>query len=119
MIALALLLAAQAAVPADTPVRPIVETMMLAQEDYPLDSLRNDERGTVRLLLEIGTDGRVSGCRIHSSTATPRLEAQSCTIALARFRFHPATRAGVAVAATAILPLDWQTHDGAAPPPPR
>lgn len=120
MIALSLMaLQAAAPLPADTPVRPIIETMMLAHEDYPPESLRNDERGKVYLLLEISAEGRVTSCRVQSSTATPRLEAQSCAIALARFRFRPATRAGVPVAATGVLPLNWQTQDNAAPPPPR
>lgn len=123
MIAFALLLALQTAgptpVPPETPVQPIIETMMLAHEDYPPESLRNDEHGRVYLLLEISAEGRVSACRVQRSTATPRLDAQSCTIALARFRFRPATRAGVAVAASVILPLNWQTQDIAAQPPPR
>ncbi len=121
MIAFPLLLALQTAgpspVPPETPVQPIIETMMLAHEDYPPESLRNDERGRVYLLLEISAEGRVSACRVQRSTATPRLEAQSCAIALARF--HPATRAGVPVATSAVLPLNWQVADTAAPPPPR
>ncbi len=103
----------------DTPVQPIAETLMLRHTDYPQESLRNDERGDVRLLLEISAEGRVTACTIQHSTATPRLEAQSCNLALTRFRFRPATKAGVPAATRAILPLQWRVDDMVSSPPPR
>ena len=36
----------------------------IAGTDYPVSALSAGEQGTVRYVLEIGADGRVSGCRV-------------------------------------------------------
>ncbi len=66
-----------------------------AARDYPART-RNQRIGTsVIVVLTVGTDGRVRGCRIHKPSPDPEADAITCRLAAERFRFRPATdRAG-------------------------
>lgn len=46
--------------------------------------------GVIRLTYRIGTDGRVSGCRVLQSSGYPDFDAETCAAITARFRFKPA-----------------------------
>jgi len=59
-------------------------------DDYPSDAQRNDEQGTVGIALNIGTDGRVTGCSVTSSSGSRSLDNATCRILRSRARFTPA-----------------------------
>ena len=61
-----------------------------SHDDYPADAQRNDEQGTVGVSLSIGTDGRVSGCSVTSSSGSRSLDNATCRILRSRARFTPA-----------------------------
>lgn len=69
--------------------------------DYPAGS-RDDRIGKrVVILLDVGTDGRVTGCRVWRASGVPEADAITCKLAVERFRFRPATNAeGVPVSST-------------------
>ena len=59
-------------------------------EDYPDEAIRNNEQGTVAFALDIGKDGRPTGCSITASSGSSALDAATCWIARQRPRFEPA-----------------------------
>ncbi len=62
----------------------------LSDNDYPASELRAGHEGAARFRLEIGADGRVSGCTIIASTGFAGLDAATCSIVSRRARFAPA-----------------------------
>jgi TonB family protein len=63
---------------------------LISNDDYPAEAVRRNEQGTVAFRLDIGVDGRVSGCSIHESSGSAILDASTCRILRARARFRPA-----------------------------
>jgi len=63
---------------------------LFSGSDYPQDALNNDEQGTVTVSLSIGTDGRVSGCNVTSSSGSRSLDNATCRVLRSRARFTPA-----------------------------
>jgi len=59
--------------------------------DYPRSSQQERIDKRVVILLTVGTDGRVSGCRIWRASGVPDADAVTCKLAVKRFRFRPAT----------------------------
>jgi protein TonB len=76
-----------------------------ATRDYPA-STRNKRIGTsVIVVLTVGTDGRVSACRIHQPSPDAEADAITCRLTAQRFRFRPATdRAGNPI----VSEFGWQ-----------
>jgi periplasmic protein TonB len=68
-----------------------------AQPPYPPAARRMGEEGTVVVHVRIGRDGRVLASTLAQSSGSPRLDAAALAHALARWRFTPALRDGVAV----------------------
>lgn len=63
----------------------------ISTDDYPSRALREEKSGTTRFRLEIGPDGRVTGCTITSSSGTPELDETTCRLAPRRAgKFKPA-----------------------------
>jgi protein TonB len=91
-------------VPASSGVLPVV-----TPQDYPLSALRAGHEGTVRFELTIGTDGRVTGCRITESSGYSDLDRATCRLMEKRARFQPARDAnGNPVEDTYRSFLDWK-----------
>ncbi len=66
-----------------------------ATRDYPYATRGLRLGKSVIVVLTVGTDGRVHGCRIHQASPDPEADAITCRLATERFRFRPATdRAG-------------------------
>jgi protein TonB len=63
---------------------------LITQDDYPPSSLRNEEQGTVRVRLEVGPSGRVTGCTVTSSSGHSALDSTACNLLSRRARFTPA-----------------------------
>ena len=79
--------------------------------NYPPAALRNEEQGTVAYEADIGPDGRVTACRIISSSGSALLDSETCQQTTLRGRFHPARdAAGVAVAGTYRGTAGWSLH---------
>ena len=76
------------------------------QVAYPLEALRNREQGTVLLRVLVGTDGSVLGVEIEKSSGSRSLD-RAAREAVAKWRFHPATRNGVAHSAWASVPVTF------------
>jgi len=52
--------------------------------------IRNDEQGTVSVVLTIGTNGRVSDCSVAGSSGSRTLDSTTCRILKSRAKFTPA-----------------------------
>ncbi len=95
---LALLLAAGQPAPAQVPRAPDAAPLrptawpfrLFSEDDYPAAARRAREQGRVTYRIEIGPDGRVSGCAVRWSSGSPSLDAATCRIVSRRARFAPA-----------------------------
>lgn len=65
-------------------------TPALSRRDYP-DSIyrRWPARGVVFIILRVGPDGLPISCRVARSIGDEAIDAETCRLALARFRFEP------------------------------
>lgn len=63
---------------------------LFSNDDYPESAIRNNEEGTTAVRLSIGTNGRVTGCEITSSSGHSDLDNATCRILTSRARFTPA-----------------------------
>lgn len=77
-----------------------------AKPNYPPLAARNGESGTVTLALLVGTDGRVAGSRVQSSSGSRELD-RAAVSALTMCKFKPATSGGVAEQAWAQIAYVW------------
>jgi protein TonB len=62
----------------------------LQNSDYPRAALRNKLQGRVSVRFTVHTSGRISNCRITSSSGSPILDATTCQLLTDRLRFLPA-----------------------------
>jgi protein TonB len=62
----------------------------LHYSDLPPDLRKSRSGGDITVRYRIGTDGRVSGCTVVSSSGRPDLDAGTCQRITERFRFRPA-----------------------------
>lgn len=63
---------------------------LFSSSDYPPDALRNDQGGTVAVVLLIDTDGKVADCTLTQTSGAAALDAQTCAIIRQRARYKPA-----------------------------
>ncbi len=61
--------------------------------DYPKKSRELRLGDHVVVALTVGTDGRVTNCRVHRPSRDPEADRITCQLAKERFRFRPATDA--------------------------
>lgn len=81
---------------------------LFSTNDYPGEALRNEQSGTVGVLLWVAPDGRISSCQIVESSASPVLEATTCSIFERRARLTPAINmAGKLVRAPVFTRIRW------------
>jgi protein TonB len=82
---------------------------LFSDEDYPQDAIRNEQQGTTAVALTIGTDGRVSGCNVTSSSGSGSLDQAACRIIRSRARFTPAKdQNGNPIAGTYSQRISWR-----------
>lgn len=68
--------------------------------DYPREGRDSRLGRSVVIILTVGTDGRVAGCRVHRSSGDAEADIVTCRLATQRFRFRPALdRSGAPVEA--------------------
>ncbi|WP_126173422.1 TonB family protein [Altericroceibacterium xinjiangense] len=58
--------------------------------DYPRSGRAARKGQDVVIELSVGTDGRVTGCRVTDPSPDPEADAITCRLAIERFRFRPA-----------------------------
>lgn len=58
--------------------------------DYPREGRDSRLGRSVVIVLTVGVDGRVAGCRVHRSSGDAQADAVTCRLATQRFRFRPA-----------------------------
>ena len=92
----ALSISATAANAQPTPAIGLYDPLVRA-EDYPRQSLRLQERGTVGVAFTVNTDGTVTECSVAISSGKPRLDEAACAMVIRRWRYKPATDNGMPV----------------------
>ena len=63
---------------------------VVSDADYPLSAIRAGEQGIVGFELDVGADGRVTACRVTSSSGSATLDSTTCRIMIERAHFTPA-----------------------------
>lgn len=63
----------------------------IGPSDYPRDLRERGIGGRVEMLFTVGTDGRVTSCRVTRSSGVPELDALTCRLVQQRFRYRPST----------------------------
>lgn len=75
---------------------------------YPSEAQRAGAQGRVVAKLTVGTDGRVSGCVVTTSSGNSSLDDTTCRIARSRVKFTPAKdENGTPIASNYTLPVKW------------
>jgi TonB family protein len=97
----------------DRPTRPKANLPALfSTDDYPLESIRNAEQGTVSVVLRVAADGRLLDCIVARSSGFPALDSQTCRIMWLRVRFQPARdRYGRPVESALTQRIQWKLPD--------
>lgn len=96
--------------------RPLVRPATYIEPgDYPPASVRAREEGTVRYVVDVGPDGRATGCTVTRSSGFKRLDAATCPIMLKRGIFFAATdnMGGFGQSARLEQELKWSLRPGA------
>ncbi len=87
---------------------------LFGDQDYPAAALAAREQGDVGFALDVGANGRVSGCTVTQSSGSSALDSATCSLVSSRARFTPATDAGGATVADKVRgKISWVL-----PPPP-
>ncbi|KTE11433.1 energy transducer TonB [Sphingopyxis sp. H115] len=107
--------------PIDPPVAPAKPKLVLAQldsrfagafqPDYPASEQRREIEGSAKVRVLIGTDGRVKAVELISADS-PGFFEETRRRALAKWRFKPATRGGVAEESWKVMTVHFQIRNG-------
>ena len=94
----------------------IKNSFELHDRDYPTKLIENGDAGVVSAHLYVGTDGRVSGCKVTETSGSEALDALTCSLATRRARFTPAHDAeGKAGAGEYYAAVTWGTNSDVMP----
>lgn len=84
----------------------------VSEADYSGRAIRLGLEGVTRFTLTIGTDGRVSDCRITGSSGHDELDAATCRLIAKRARFEPARNGdGDKVTGSYSSAVRWRISD--------
>jgi len=83
----------------------------ISDADYPAAALRAEAQGTTSVSIQVGADGRVTGCTVTGSSGNGALDTTACNLIRRRFRYQPATRNGTPVASTVSRRITWRLPD--------
>lgn len=73
---------------------------------YPTDARRAHEQGTVKLLVLVGTDGKVSDIKVAGSSGSDRLD-RAALQAVKRWRWQPIMSGGTAMAVRGYVTIPF------------
>ncbi|MGB3721551.1 MAG: TonB family protein [Pacificimonas sp.] len=79
----------------------------ISDRDYPRRAAKTKRGGTVTVHYDVTAGGRVTNCQVVGSSGNAELDATTCRLAEARFRYRPATRNGVAISDVAGWQQVW------------
>jgi protein TonB len=86
---------------------------LITPNDYPEAARRREETGAVRVKLEIGASGSVTGCSVIASSGSALLDLTTCKVLKSRARFAPARdSSGQAVNDSYVTPRIVWTIEG-------
>ena len=71
----------------------IALSSLVIDDDYPIEALRAESEGTVEFVLDIGSNGMVTDCRISRTSGSAALDSTTCRLMTSRARFIPASDA--------------------------
>ena len=63
---------------------------LFSQDDYPATALRDNQEGTVAVVLDVTPEGRVGACHVEQSSDVAALDEGTCSLLQRRARFTPA-----------------------------
>lgn len=90
----------------------------IKDSDYPREALRAGISGTVHLRFTVGVKGRVTDCAVTQSSGSALLDATTCRLIIARFRYEPSRDAqGRPVPDVVTGEHEWETWSS--PPEPQ
>lgn len=69
---------------------PVLTSVQVSPDDYPIQSLRNGEEGRSLAHLTVSAKGRVSECSIKTSSGSELLDEATCLVLSRTARFTPA-----------------------------
>ncbi len=83
------------------------------QDSYPAAAKRAGAQGRVSVSVNVGTDGRVTGCTVTSSSGNADLDSTTCNLAKRNGRFNPAKDpTGTPLASTfSLRGIVWRLED--------
>ena len=83
----------------------------ISSTDYPLEAVQRRLEGIVRVDLTIGTNGRVTSCKVTRSSRHRILDKRTCEIMKERARLKPAKdAAGRAIESHFETSVSWSLH---------
>ena len=89
---------------------PVIDSAMCEKPEYPRESRKNQETGTVTVRFLIGVDGKVLDSQIESSSGHRRLD-EAARRGLGLCRFKPGTIDGKAQQSWARIQYVWKLED--------
>jgi len=88
---------------------------LVRAEDYPRQSLRLQEQGTVGVAFTVNTDGTVTECSVAIPSGKPRLDEAACAMVIRRWRYKPATENGMPVLQNTTANIVFQLRRATTP----
>lgn len=81
----------------------------ISNADYPPAAFAANEQGTTAVKIMVGEDGAVTGCEVEETSGSKALDAASCALITARYRFAPARDAqGLATPSIVRRRIAWR-----------
>jgi protein TonB len=83
----------------------------IGPSDYPRDLRERGIGGRVGILFTVGTNGRVTSCKVTRSSGVPELDTLTCRLIQERFLYRPSTdRYGRPISDEVEGEHDWVAH---------
>jgi protein TonB len=103
--------ASAASEPALIGAHPVAGLASNGKPAYPAAALHRREEGTVVVRVDVGTDGRPLSARVERSSGHPLLDDAAVGKVMSDWRFVPASRGGVPVAGSALVPFSFRISE--------
>jgi TonB family protein len=85
----------------------ILSSFWVGPDDYPDNARRLWQHGITAISVLVTVDGFVQSCTVIGTSGSQLLDRQACLIAIARWRFEPATLDGKPVPASVTRHYRW------------
>ena len=103
-----------AALPPNATPAVAITSHVLTAADYPAESIRLMEQGTVAVRFQISEAGDVSECTVTTGSGQPRLDDAACAF-VRRWKYQPATLDGKAVSIASSVNVVFQLRGAPGP----